>query len=147
MARVGSHRIHGYSLALQEKICESIRAGMPPFKAAERHGVPKRTHYGWVEKGESQTEGIYFDYVRAINLAESDCMMYALQKWKEKMGTDWRAPAQFLKVRWPDLFGERSADQAHNSAREVIVVQEAQLTEKEWQEITGESNNEVAKKD
>jgi hypothetical protein len=119
----------------QAAICDALAIGVPRSTAAQAAGITERTLYHWLERGEAATRGKHFQFFQAVQAAENQAEMSAMAVWRQGMITDWRAAKEFLERRFPDKYAlakDRGTDD--QGPREVIVVREDQLSEKEWSE-------------
>jgi len=112
------------SESLGDKIAKYVRMGDRPFVAAELCGVPRRTHYEWIEKGEADKldslDTIYSRYAHKIEAAESYAeharviiiaaaarsrVEAAAGEGQVRVPGDWRAALEWLRRRrdgWQD---------------------------------------------
>lgn len=93
---------------LQKKIGDNITLGMPLKFAAEAVGVPERTFYYWMERGEKEDKGQYHDFFIYCNNCKSRAVQLHL-KLITKAATDgaWQASAWILERRHPEEFGRK----------------------------------------
>lgn len=119
----------------QTLIVGYLRTGMPRVQAAKLAGISEKTFYNWLERGEGQTRGQFFQFLQAVEHAELEAERMAVQAWAGFALEDWRAAQAFLERRFPERWAaikERAEDESH---REVYVVREDQLTREEWEEL------------
>lgn len=92
---------------VQAKVCTAIRKGNYAVVAAGAAGIGERTLYTWIERGEQDGEGIYFEFLQAVRQAECDCEIATIEAWQQEGAGSWQARAEFLARR----FRERWAKQ------------------------------------
>jgi|HubBroStandDraft_6_1064221.scaffolds.fasta_scaffold328967_2 hypothetical protein len=61
--------------AVQEGICAALKIGVPAKYAAERQGIPERTYYDWLAKGEQGIQP-YHDFALAVMRATAEAVCY-----------------------------------------------------------------------
>lgn len=92
----------------EEQIAQAIENGRSMTAAARMAGVSRNAVYSWIEKGETQDEGIYADFhdriTRARGEGEEWYFRTAIQLAKEN--GDHRFIASLMKQRYPDSWGD-----------------------------------------
>lgn len=92
----------------QEQIAQAIEQGKSMTSAARMAGISRNAVYDWLEKGETQTEGVYADFhdrvIRARGHGEDFYYGLALELAREN--EDHRFIASLMKQRYPDSWGE-----------------------------------------
>jgi len=92
----------------EENIAQAIENGRSMTAAARMASVSRNAVYSWIEKGETQDEGIYSDFhdriTRARGQGEEFYLRTALQMAKEN--DDHRFIASLMKQRYPDSWGD-----------------------------------------
>ena len=53
----------------QEKILDCVRIGMSNRAAAQVAGISEKTLYNWIECGEKDTSGLFFDFWESLQAA------------------------------------------------------------------------------
>jgi hypothetical protein len=85
---------------VQEQICKMVRAGVPQCHAAASAGIQKRTLTRWKALGREQEEGIYRDFVDALESAHADWVAaMSMVVTKAAHGGDWKAASWALSRR------------------------------------------------
>lgn len=127
---------------VQERITDALTVGVPRATAASHAGISESTFYNWLEKGEAANRGRFVEFLEAVKAAETQAEMTAVATWRTAMGTDWRAAKEFLERRFPEKYA-LAKDQLNDNQgpREVYVVREDQLSEKEWAELAQDTMN------
>lgn len=92
---------------LQAKICDAIRVGCYVETAAAYCGISKDTFYRWLRKGNEEEEGIYRDFVDAVEKAIADAEFRDVMIISNAATTDWKAAAWKLERRAPDRWSRR----------------------------------------
>lgn len=88
-----------------EKIISLIRAGNYRNVASVASGVAIETFCSWMRKGKKAKSGIYYQFMQAIQKAESESEarnVIAIQK-----DDSWQAKMTFLERKWPERWGRR----------------------------------------
>ena len=122
-------------MALVEKICESIRAGVRPEIAAVLNGVPSRTYYEWMEKarnGDQRPTLIELQVGVELSLAEweaADLLTVGSASRRDAPG-DWKAAAWRLERRMPGTYGRQTN-------HKVQITDETILRSETWTEMAG----------
>jgi len=92
----------------EEQIAQAIESGKSITSAARMAGVSKNAVFSWIDKGESQDEGIYAMFhdriARARGHGEDFYFELALQLAREN--DDHQFIASLMKQRYPDSWGE-----------------------------------------
>jgi transposase-like protein len=92
----------------QEQIAAAIESGKSITSAARMAGVSRNAVYDWMEKGETQEEGVYAEFhdrlMRARGHGEDFYYNLALELAKEN--EDHRFIASLMKQRYPDSWGD-----------------------------------------
>ena len=94
--------------ALQQKICEAIRAGNYIETAAAFAGIRKSTLYDWLRRGSRTSSGVHHDFAEAVEkaLADAEARDVALIAKAASDGV-WQAAAWRLERKFPDRWGRR----------------------------------------
>ena len=94
--------------ALQQKICEAIRAGNYLMTAAAFAGIDKTTLHSWLRRGAREARGLYHDFADAVEKAQADAEArdVALIAKAASDGV-WQAAAWRLERKFPDRWGRR----------------------------------------
>jgi hypothetical protein len=73
---------------LRQQIVESIRGGSFDWVAARANGIPARTFYHWMERGESG-EAEFAEFWQAVQTARAESRLAAEQDVKRKEPLAW----------------------------------------------------------
>lgn len=106
---------------LQQAICDNITAGLNQEDAAEYAGVPLRTFYNWLQRGEREEkrlaqspgakpqprEAIFLQFWQAVKKARLDFKRTQIRNVKQAALQHWQASAWLLERRWPKEFGQQ----------------------------------------
>jgi len=92
----------------EEKIANAIEQGKSLTSAARMAGVSRNAVYEWLEKGETQEEGLYSVFHDRITRARGhgEDFYYSLALELAKENGDHRFIASLMKQRYPDSWGE-----------------------------------------
>lgn len=93
--------------AVQQRICDAIRAGNYLEAAAAYGGVEKSTIYKWLQRGESASAGIFFDFFHAVQAAQAEAEVRIVAQWQQQIPDNWQAARDFLARRFPDRWGPK----------------------------------------
>lgn len=118
-----------------EMLCNALSVGVPRETACKAAGIGKSTFYRWMERGEAGRRGRFRELWEAVQAAETQAEMTAMETWRNGMLTDWRAAKEFLERRFPEKYAlpKDTGAGLNQGPREVYVVREDQLDEQEWQ--------------
>lgn len=98
---------------LKDALAELLGLGNFREQAVQAVGVPKSTFYGWLERGEADTEAgkatIYSDLLDAVSRAEAAAEITAVQYLRRWMLTDLRAVTYYLERRHPSRWRRRES--------------------------------------
>lgn len=89
----------------QALMIESIQMGLPVRLACKRAGISHTAHYQWIKRGREEGEGLYADYVDAIEKAEAEGIFVRLVRldMAAEAGS-WRADTWYLERCYPEYF-------------------------------------------
>jgi len=87
--------------AVSERIVQALRAGNYAEPACRSAGISASTYYRWLERGETEADGIYHEFSEAIRQAEADAEVHAVALLRRAMPNDWRAALAYLERRHP----------------------------------------------
>lgn len=93
---------------IKKQIGDNITLGMPLKFAAEAAGISEATFYNWMNRGESESKGQFFEFHEYIKECQSKAVQLHL-KLITKAATDgaWQASAWILERRHPEEFGRK----------------------------------------
>lgn len=139
MAKRGRHS--KLTKELIEKICKYIEIGVPFKYAALACGISERTFYNWLERGEREKQGIYFQFLQSIKEAEAKSVVrdIAIIEKAAQEGK-WQAVAWRLERRHPEFFARHEEMHIEHSGRIDIGVLKKYLTEHDAEEETHHHN-------
>lgn len=117
---------------IQEKICKYIEIGVPFKYAALACGISERTLYNWLERGEKEGKGKYFQFLQAVKEAEARSVVrdIAILEKAAQEGK-WQAVAWRLERRHPEDFGRRDELRLEHSGKIDINILRKYLEEHE----------------
>lgn len=93
---------------IQKKIGDNITLGMPLKFAAQAAGITETTFYNWMEKGEKEKSGKFFEFFGYIKECQSKAVQLHLKLiTKAAKEGSWQASAWILERRHPEEFGRR----------------------------------------
>jgi hypothetical protein len=99
----------------QSKVCDAIRAGVPPETAAACAGIDESTFYRWLARGRRlEAEALYAKFAEAVKLALAEWETRDIMRIGEAAATDWRAAAWRLERRLPQRYGRRDRHEIVN---------------------------------
>ena len=94
--------------ALQQKICEAVRAGNYLQTAAAFAGVHKTTLHRWLRFGAEEQRGQYHEFAQAVEKAQADSEARDVALIAKAAGEGvWQAAAWRLERKFPDRWGRR----------------------------------------
>jgi len=116
----------------QEAIAAMIEDGHSVTSAARSNGVTKQTVMNWLDRGETQENGIYAEFFDRYTRArgEGEKAYLELVKAMAKEEGDHRFLASLMKTRYPEAWQE--ADTGVDADRTVIELPESVTNE--WQQ-------------
>lgn len=84
----------------QAMIVEALQLGMTIELASKYAGIEQKTFYNWMNRGRRENEGIYFQFLQAIEkaIAKSALVNMAIIQKAAKEGT-WQASAWIMERR------------------------------------------------
>ena len=103
---------------VQEQICKYIEIGVPIKFAAEACGISERTFYNWMERGEKENKGCFFQFFQSVKkaLAKSVARDIAIIEKAAQEGK-WQASAWRLERRHPEFFGVKEHHHLEHSGK------------------------------
>lgn len=118
----------------QEEIAQAIENGKSITSAARMAGVSRNAIYDWMERGETQDEGIFAEFhdrlVRAKGHGEDFYFNLALELAREN--EDHRFIASLMKQRYPDSWAESEDSPGVNDSPGAVINLPDSVTKK-WQ--------------
>ena len=120
---------------IKKQIGDNITLGMPLKFAAEAAGISEATFYNWMNRGESESKGQFFEFHEYIKECQSKAVQLHL-KLITKAATEgaWQASAWILERRHPEEFGRREkiemdANLKHSGKLDLNTLTDEQLIE------------------
>ena len=120
---------------IKKQIGDNITLGMPLKFAAEAAGISEVTFYNWMNRGESESKGQFFEFHEYIKECQSKAVQLHL-KLITKAATEgaWQASAWILERRHPEEFGRREkiemdANLKHSGKLDLNTLTDEQLIE------------------
>lgn len=101
------------TLEIQNNVCKYIRNGNYLQTAARLAGIHISTFHIWMNRGREEEEGIYVDFLEAVEKAESFAENQYLERIREAANGNsdikpiWNAAAWYLERKYPDKWGRR----------------------------------------
>ncbi len=74
----------------QEKILDCVRIGMSNRAAAQVAGISEKTLYNWIECGEKDTSGPFFEFLKSLQAATGQFELSNFNVIFEKRGRERR---------------------------------------------------------
>lgn len=104
----GSLNAYKLTPETHKRICDVIRAGNYIATAAQYAGIHKDTFFEWARRGRQAKSGIYFEFVKDVDLAlaQSEAMSLNIIT-KAAVAGQWQAAAWKLERMYPDRWGRR----------------------------------------
>ena len=100
----------------QARVCDAIRAGVPPETAAAYAGIDESTFYRWMQRGRGlDAELLYAGFAEAVRLALAEWETRDILRIGEAAKSDWRAAAWRLERRLPKRYGRRERHEIANA--------------------------------
>ena len=84
-----------------DKIIELVRAGNFKTTAARRSGVWPSTLEDWVRRGKREGKGKFYEFYRALDAADAEAEVNAVDKWITHQDKSPEALKEFLRRRFP----------------------------------------------
>jgi hypothetical protein len=92
---------------IQQAIVVAIQSCNYTEVAAAYAGIDKATFYRWMERGESEPDGIYRDFRDAIRKAEAEAEVYATATLRKAMPDTPSAATWFLERKFQERWGRK----------------------------------------
>ncbi len=100
----------------QARVCDAIRAGVPPETAAAYAGIDESTFYRWLQRGRGpDAEPLYAGFGEAVRMAMAEWETRDILLIGEAAKSDWRAAAWRLERRLPKRYGRRERHEIANA--------------------------------
>jgi hypothetical protein len=135
-------QLDGLTPAVQERVCQALRAGAHMEQAATFAGVHRATVHRWLARGESDDAPERFrDFAAAVREAEAGFEIASLALIARAGDEDWRARAWLVERRHPRRWGRRKALELSGPDGEPIQLEALGL---DWHRLTDEELDFVA---
>lgn len=85
----------------KERILQGIKQGLTQERSAIAAGITERTFYNWIERGEKDTSGIFFQLFQDLKKAEAEGELNLLKTIQDASKHTWQAAAWILERRFP----------------------------------------------
>lgn len=112
------------------KLIGSLLAGNHREPACRYAGVHPATFYRWLEKGAAQTTGQYREFRDAVEAAEAEVEIRAVQQWQKAMGKSWEAARSYLATKYPERWSQRVLVTVTNELTDAISRLEARFSDR-----------------
>lgn len=110
-----------------KKICKYIADGNYLDTACRLAGLDYSTMRRWVQKGEQEGKGVYYEFAEALKTAEAQAEAKRVELiLKAGKLNDWKANAWYLERKYPERWGKRDHLEAnikseHTERQEVMI--------------------------
>lgn len=94
---------------VMKKIIEAIEKGNTYENAALLSGIAERTFYYWMEKGEKEQDGKYYQFLQEVKKANATAEQRNVIIIQDAAMDQWQAAAWFLERRNPAKWGRKDA--------------------------------------
>ena len=96
------------------EICKRLKVGCYAKIAAAAIGVPERSYYNWLERGQKaeklaesvkkipETEKIFWQFWQSVQQAEAEANIVLTTMVFSKGNEDWKAALEMLARKWPE---------------------------------------------
>ena len=92
---------------LIKQIAKMVELGTPATYVAQAVDVDRTTWYKWLQRGEKDKSGIYFDLFNAVKKAEGRAIQRNVSIIQKAAINNWQAAAWWLERRYPKEFGRK----------------------------------------
>jgi transposase len=93
--------------ATHKAIVDAVRAGNYAETAARAAGIHPGSFYNWMEKGREAKQGIYFEFLNAIEKAKASAEIRDVSLIERAATDTWTAAAWMLERKFPSRWGRR----------------------------------------
>jgi hypothetical protein len=112
---------------VQGRIVQAIRSGNYANVAARYAGIDERSYFGWMQRGEREGSGIYFQFFLAIKDAESAAEVEAVAQVRLAARESWQAAMTWLERKFPERWGRRERIDVSHADVDVKRLSDAEL--------------------
>jgi hypothetical protein len=127
---------------LIEKISTEIENGSYQKVAARKCGVGESTFYAWMEKAEGGVGGQFQELMEAVQNASAVAESRAIQTILAD--NSWQSKAWYLERRFPERWRRKDRLDSHHTREPKVVFHTIkQMSEQEWNEMTGTETKEL----
>ena len=95
---------------LQARIVEAIESGNYQEVAVRASGICRATYFEWLKKGREQKNGLYVDFLDAIEKARAIAEMNCVSIIQAAAHDSWQAAAWWLERSAPDRGGRSTRE-------------------------------------
>ena len=104
---------------ITEEITKRLKVGCYAKMAAAAIGVPERTYYTWLERGQKaekmaeigkkipETEKIFSQFSQSVRQAEGESQVVLTTMIFSQAKDDWRAALEILSRKWPEQWAKK----------------------------------------
>jgi transposase len=123
--RTGPGRPDKLTPEIQERIVKLIRDGNYIQVAARAVGLPEATLYRWLQRGEDERKGKYWDFYEALKGAEAIAEAEAIGEVRtaSRDKGQWAAGMTWLERKFPSRWGRRDSTE-HSGEIKIRVIDE-----------------------
>lgn len=112
---------------VQEKIAKALAIGLTYDLASDMAGISRETLRDWINRGEREGEGIYYNFSCAIKKDIATAAGGLLATIRRAGQEQWQANAWILERRHPEAFGRTAIDVTHRGDKDNPVKIEAEI--------------------
>lgn len=117
-----------------KKIIEALREGATRKGAAEYAGITYQTFLNWLDRGQEEQKGPFFDFLTLVQAEEAELEVRLCGFWQNAASEDWRAAAEMLSRRREGWSSQQTANLNVTGENVLIVIPQAASTDAEWQQ-------------
>jgi hypothetical protein len=119
---------------VMNKVIEALREGATRKGAAEYAGITYNTLLNWLDRGQQEQEGPFFDFFVLVQAEEAELEVRLCGFWQNAASEDWRAAAEMLSRRREGWSSQPMANLNVTGENVLIVIPQAASTDTEWQQ-------------
>ncbi len=95
---------------LLKRICRILAEGNSIETSSAASGVSGRTFHNWMERGERDGKGIYFQFFQGVTRARAEAKISLTSKIVKAAPRDWKAAAWLLERMFPQEYGRSTRE-------------------------------------
>lgn len=104
---------------LKKRIVALLQKGHMIEIACNASGITAATFYGWMNRGEKEGSGLFFDFFKAVTSARGIAEVHLVDCVQKAALTDWRPATWLLERMFPDRYaGRERLDVTHKGSIE-----------------------------